>query len=72
MPFGYNRVEFMRIIGLWGAILVLVIVAYQLGQSNALNIMQQIQAYCPSSMNYDVGIFGSVSLWPNATQGFIP
>ena len=72
MPLGYSRNELIRTIGLWLAILVLVIFAYQLGQSNALNIVQMIQTYCPSNMNYDVGIFGSVSLWPNTTQAFIP
>lgn len=66
-----TRTEYLRIIGFWGAIFALVIFTYQLGQWNALNIMNEIHSYCSNHTVANVGILGDVSLYQNMSHAFI-
>ena len=61
----FSKIEYMRLIGLWGAVFVLVIFSYQLGQWNAHNIVNEIHTFCSNATHYSVGILGDTGLWIN-------
>ena len=69
---GLEKREYARIIALWLAVLVLVIVAYQLGQWNMNNIISRIHEYCGPQINYSVDLFGNTGLWHEANLSMIP
>lgn len=60
-----TKTEYLRIIGFWGAIFALVLFTYQLGQWNALNIIQHIHTFCGNNTIVDVGIFGDTAIAKN-------
>lgn len=62
--------EYLRIIAFWGAIFALVIMTYQLGQWNALSIIDHIHAFCGNNTIANVGILGDTIIQKNITTIF--
>ena len=66
-----ERIEYIRTIGFWMVVFVLVIFTYQLGQWNAHMITDQIKTYCNNQTLYNIGIFKTIKTAINyGVEGF--
>jgi len=60
-----TKTEYLRIIGFWGVIFMLVVFSFVLGSWNAMNTHNEIVKYCGNLVNSSVDIFGNVGIWTN-------
>ena len=67
-----TKLEYIRIIGLWTGVMALVVFSYQLGQWNALNIINEIHTFCGNTTIANVDVFGNVGIIQNITHIALP
>ena len=63
-----DKMEYIRLIGLWAGVFAIVIFSYQLGMYNVHQTEQFIGNYCSSDIEYVTDFGGGVMLRHNITD----